>query len=69
MYNRVLSEYELERCKNDTFVFDGDDCILKALDFSFKFKGEERKVNNKIVEYNLQLHAHNGSGFDSRNIF
>ena len=28
-------------------------------------KGEERKVKNKIVEYNLQLHAHNGSGFDT----
>ena len=28
-------------------------------------KGEERQVKNKIVEYNLQLHAHNGSGFDT----
>ena len=28
-------------------------------------KGEERKVNNKIVEYNRQLHAHDGSGFDT----
>ena len=35
-----------------------------ALDFLSKFKGQERKVKNKIVEYNLQLHAHNGSGFD-----
>ena len=30
-----------------------------------KFKGEELKVNNKIFEYNLQLHAQNGSGFDT----
>ena len=30
-----------------------------------KFKGEERKVKNRIVELNLQLHAHNGSGFDT----
>ena len=28
-------------------------------------KGEERKVKKKIVENNLQLHAHNGSGFDT----
>ena len=28
-------------------------------------KGEERKLKNKIVEYNLQLHAHNGCGFDT----
>ena len=28
-------------------------------------KVNERKVKNKIVEYNLQLHAHNGSGFDT----
>ena len=27
-------------------------------------KRAERKVHNKIVEYNLQLHAHIGSGFD-----
>ena len=30
-----------------------------------RFKGEERKFKNKIVEYNLQHHAHNGSGFDT----
>ena len=28
------------------------------------FRGEVKKVNNKIVEYNLYLIAHNGSGFD-----
>ena len=28
-------------------------------------KDEERKVKNRIVEYNLQLHAHNGSDFDT----
>ena len=67
-YNGDLSQYELEECKTDTFVFDGDDCINKALDFLIEFKGE-RKVKNKIVEYNLQLHAHKGSGFDSWIIF
>ena len=57
---------ELDKCKKDTIVFDGDNCVEKALDFCLKLKGEERKtVNNKIVEYNLQMHAHNGSGFDT----
>ena len=47
-------------------MFDGDNCIKNALDFCSKIKGKERKaIFNKIVEYNLQLHAHNGSGFDT----
>ena len=34
--------------------------------FLLKFKGKPRKANNiKIVEYNLQIHSHNGSGFDT----
>ena len=60
-----MNPSELDKCRKDTIVFDGDDCIEKALDYLLKLKGEERKVNNKIVEYNLQLHAHNGSGFDT----
>ena len=35
------------------------------LDHVLSFKGETKKVKNKIVEYNLYLIAHNGSGFDS----
>ena len=31
--NRYLSQYELEKCENDTLLFDGDDCIIKAIDF------------------------------------
>ena len=58
-YNRDLTPDELEKCRKDTIAFDGDDCVSKALDFCLKLKGEERKVKNKIVEYNLQLHAHN----------
>ena len=33
--------------------------------FYLKIKGEERNVKKKVVEYNLQLHARNGSGFDT----
>ena len=65
-YNRDQTSDELDKCRKDTIVFDGGDCIKNALDYLLKLKGEERKtVNNKIVEYNLQLHAHNGSGFDT----
>ena len=34
------------------------------LDFVLSFKGEPKKVNNRIVEYNLYLIVHNGSNFD-----
>ena len=64
-YNRDPTLEEIQKSINDTIAFSGDNCIGNALDFLLKLKGEERKVNNKIVDYNLQLHAHNGSGFDS----
>ena len=64
-YNCDLTLDEFEKCRNDTIAFDGDNCVGKALDFCLKLKGEERKVKNKIVEYNLQLHVHNRSGFDT----
>ena len=35
------------------------------LDHVLSFKGEPKKIKNKIVEYNLYSIAHNGSGFDS----
>ena len=35
------------------------------LDHVLSFKGEPKKVKNKIVECDLYLIAHNGSGFDS----
>ena len=63
-YNRDLSPYEKEKRKKNKFVFDDDDCIIKALKFLLKIKGEERKVKNKNVEKYLQLNPHNGSQFD-----
>ena len=62
-YNRDLTPHEIDKCEKDTLVFDGDNCVSNASDILLKFN--ERKVNNKIVEYNLQLHALNGSGFDT----
>ena len=65
-YNRDLTKDELDKCKKDTIAFDGDNCFEKALDFCLKLKGVEYKdKKGKVLEYNLQLYAHNGSGFDT----
>ena len=64
-YERDPTQEELQKSIDDTIAFACDNCIGNALDFCLKFKGEERKVKNKKVEYNLQMHAHNGSGFDT----
>ena len=60
-----LTPYEYEKSKNDSIVFDGGNCVTNVLDFCLKLKGEDRKVKNKFVDYNFQLNAHNGSGFDT----
>ena len=59
--DRHLTQNEIDKCKKDTIAFAGDNCVSNAFDFCLKLKGEERKtIINKIVEYKLQLHAHNG---------
>ena len=35
------------------------------LDYVVQFKGEPKRINNKIVKYNLYLIAHKRSGCDS----
>ena len=42
-YNRGSTEYERGKCKRDSLVFQGDDCVSNALDFWLKLKGEGRK--------------------------
>ena len=64
-YERDPTQEELKNSIDDTIAFAGGDCIGNVLGFCLKIKGEERKVKNKTVDYNLQLHAHNGSGFDT----
>ena len=64
-YHRDISEQEYQKCLNDCVVFKETNCINEKLDCVLSFKGEPKKVKNKIVEYNLYLVAHNGSGFDS----
>ena len=64
-YERDPSPEELQKSIDDTISLAGENCVGNALDFCLKLKGEERKVKNKIVEYNFQMHAHIGSGFDT----
>ena len=65
-YNRDLTRDEIDKCKKDTIAFDGDNCVEKALDVCLKLKREEYKdKKGKVLDYNLQLLAHNGSGFDT----
>ena len=63
-YSRDLFREELDRCIKDNIVTDEEDCTAEALDFVLKIKSEERKFQKRIVEFFLQLHAHNVSGFD-----
>ena len=64
-YNRDLTHDEREKCRKDFIAFDGDDCVEKVLDFCLKLKEEYKDKKGKVLEYNLQLHAHNGCGFDT----
>ena len=64
-YERNPTQEELQKSIEDTIAFAGDNCIGNALDFCLKLKGEERKVKNKIIDFNLQMQPHNGSGFDT----
>ena len=42
----------------------GDNCVSIALNFCLKLKSEEqRDEKNKVLEFNLQILALNGSGF------
>ena len=55
----------MDKYKKDTIASDGDKCVEIALDFSLKIKDEKKTRKTKFLEYNLQLHTHNGSGFDT----
>ena len=64
-YDRDPTKNELKKALQDTIAFAGDKCISNALDYCLKLEGEGYKINNKVVEYNFQMHAHNGRGFDT----
>ena len=65
IYHRDKSEKKYQECLNNSVAFKGTYCNNDMLDHVFMFKGESIKIKNKIVEYNLFLIAHNGSGCDS----
>ena len=64
-YYRDISEKEYQKCLNECIVFKGLDNINKMLDYVLQYKGEPKRIINKIVKYNLYLIAHKGSGFVS----
>ena len=65
-YNRDLTKDEIDKCKKDIIAFDGDNCVEKVFDLCLELKKQEYKdKKGNVLEYNLQLHAHNGSGFDT----
>ena len=65
-YELDPTQKEFEKSFNDALAFVGVDCVGSALDFCLKLKGEEYKAKKgKYFEYNLQLNAHTGSGFDT----
>ena len=64
IYNRDIPEKDYQNCLNFV-VFIGTDCINDMLDHVLSFKAEPKNVKNKVIEFNLYLIAHNGSGFDS----
>ena len=65
IYNRDITKQEYEKCRYDCIVFKGLDNFNEMLDNVLQFKGEPKRINNKIVKFKLYLIAHKGSGFDS----
>ena len=51
-YYRDISEKEYQKFLNDCFVFKGLDNINKMLDYVLQYKGEPKRIKNKIVKYN-----------------
>ena len=64
-YTRYITQRGYEKGRKDCFVFKGTDSNIEMLDHVLQFKGEPKRVNNKIVKNNLYILVHKGSGFDS----
>ena len=64
-YYRDISDKEYQKCLNDCVVFKGLDNINNMLVYISQYKGEPKRINNKIVKNLLYLIAHKGSRFDS----
>ena len=62
--NQGITQREYQKCRKDCIVFKGADSINEMIDYVLQFKGEAKKVNSKVVKYNLYLLAHKASGVD-----
>ena len=50
VYNRDVTDRENENCRKDCIVFKGLDNINDMLDYILQFKGEDKRVFNKIFK-------------------
>ena len=64
-YNRDISEKVYQKSLDDCILFKGLDNINKMVYYVLQFKGEPRRINNKIVTNILYFFSHKGSGFVS----
>ena len=48
-YNREISEKEYQKYLNACIVFKGTNSINEMLDYVLQFKGEAKRVNNKVI--------------------
>ena len=51
-YNRDISEKEYQKCLKGCVVLKGSNFNIDMLDHVLSFKGETKKVKNKMVDYN-----------------
>ena len=61
-YYRDITDGDYKKCEKDCIVFKGTNSINQMLDHVSQFKGEARKVNEKIVKFVLYMVTHKGSG-------
>ena len=64
-YKRDITQREYEKGDKDCILYKGTGSNNERLDYVLQFRGEPKRVNKKIVNYNLYLLAHKGCGFDS----
>ena len=49
-FHRDMSEQEFQKCLNDCVIFKGTDCINEMLYQVLSFKGDVKKVKNRVVD-------------------
>ena len=64
-YNRDITEQEHQKCLKNCIVFKGLTFNNEMLDCVLQFKGEAKRIINKIGKFNSYLLAHKESSFDS----